>query len=87
MGTTTDTRGSTFLNTCSVLPQVSPPPKNAQPRTSSVLDRIEPSSDCCTTRSFPLRSAWMEMTSSVALPNVAFSRPPAAIAEEKWSRW
>jgi hypothetical protein len=39
---------------------------------------IDPSRDCWITRSFSLRNAWIDMINSVALPKVAFRRPPTA---------
>ncbi len=53
-----------------------PPTNAAAPRTSSVLPRIEPSSDALTTSCRPAPSANRAMISSGALPNVTFSRPP-----------
>lgn len=54
----------------------SPPTKKDVPRTSNMLDSTEPSSDSCVTRSMPARIAIKLTMTSVALPNVAFSRPP-----------
>ena len=65
----------TLLKTWS-LRKIIPPLKKAHPRTSNMFDRIEPKSDCWTTRIIPLLSANIEMISSVAFPNVAFKRPP-----------
>lgn len=53
-----------------------PPLKKAHPRTRSMFDKIDPNSDCCTTRISPLCSAWTDIINSVAFPKVAFKRPP-----------
>jgi hypothetical protein len=47
------------------------------PRTSSILDRMDPSSDSCTTRSWLDLSAKMQTIISVALPKEALSSPPS----------
>ncbi len=54
----------------------SPPNKNEKPSTSSRFPRIEPVSDAFTTSISSSRIRKIAMTSSVTLPNVAFSRPP-----------
>lgn len=68
----------TLLKVCMVLPQASPPLKNAEPRTRSKFDRIDPSRHCWTTCSFPLLSACIDMINSVALPNAEFRRRPTS---------
>lgn len=74
---------STLLKTCSfLLMKTIPPLKNAQPRTRSMFDKIDPSNDCWTTRNIPFLRAWIDMINSVAFPKVAFRRPPTACA--KW---
>ena len=47
------------------------------PSTSSILDRMDPSSDSCTTRSWLDLSAKMHTIISVALPKEALSSPPS----------
>lgn len=56
-----------------------PPQKKEQPRTSNMLDRMEPSSVSCTTRIIPFLRAIMDIISSVTFPNVAFKRPPTGV--------
>ena len=53
-----------------------PPANRATPSTSRLLPRIEPVRLALTMSSSPRRSAASAMTSSAALPKVAFSRPP-----------
>lgn len=77
----------TLLNSCSLSENMSPPLKNAHPRTSSMLDKIEPSSDCWTTRIMPLLNAWIDIINSVAFPKVAFRRPPTAKLKRKYLKW
>ncbi len=53
------------------------PPKNmAQPVTSSTLPMMAPVTEALTTSNRPAWMAKTAMISSVALPNVAFNRPP-----------
>lgn len=61
-------------NRCSL--NFSPPKKNEHPSTSNILDSTLPRSDSCVTRSRPARIAQILTMTSVALPNVALSRPP-----------
>ncbi len=68
----------TFLNFWSFVGWARPPNRKAQPKTSSMLDRIEPRSDCCTTRIMLFFRAKIHIIISVALPKVAFRRPPTA---------
>jgi hypothetical protein len=63
-----------------------PPAKKAHPITNSILDNMEPSSDCCTTRTIPFFKAYIAIIISVAFPNVAFRRPPTAVqGRQEWS--
>jgi hypothetical protein len=62
-----------------------PPRKNADPSTRSMLERMDPSSDIWTTRRRPSLSAKMATIISVALPKVAFIRPPTA-ENRVWGR-
>lgn len=77
----------TLLNTCSLSENMSPPLKNAHPRTSSMLDKIDPSNDCWTTRIKPLFNAWIDIINSVAFPNVALRRPPTAKLKRKYLKY
>jgi hypothetical protein len=70
---------TTLLKTWSLSEWTIPPAKKAQPRTNSIFDNIEPSSDCWTTRIIPFFNAYIEIIISVAFPNVAFRSPPTAI--------
>ena len=63
-----------LLNRCSG--HFTPPAKNAHPNTRSMFEKIEPTRDNCTTRNRLSLSAKTETIISVALPNVAFKRPP-----------
>jgi hypothetical protein len=60
-----------------------PPAKKAHPTTNSILDNMEPSSDCCTIRIIPFFKAYIAIIISVAFPNVAFRRPPTAVQERR----
>jgi hypothetical protein len=53
-----------------------PPQKREVPSTSSRLERTEPRREHLTTSILPSMSAKSAMMSSVALPHVAFRRPP-----------
>lgn len=55
-----------------------PPHRKAHPSTSSIFDKTEPNNDCWTTLIIPFFNAYIEIIISVALPNVAFRRPPTA---------
>jgi hypothetical protein len=73
----------TLLKTWSLSEWTIPPAKKAHPRTSSIFDNIEPSSDCWTTRIIPFFSAYMEIIISVAFPKVALRSPPTAFKRER----
>ena len=60
-----------------------PPRKKALPKTNNMLDKIDPKSDNCTTRTMLLRIANMHMINSVAFPKVAFNNPPTARERER----
>ena len=66
----------TLLNTCSLFIITSPPLKKAQPSTSNMLDKTEPSCDCWTTRIMPFLNAKIDMINSITFPKVAFKSPP-----------
>ena len=53
-----------------------PPANIDMPSTSSMLPMTEPASDAFTTSNMPAFMATKAIISSVALPKVAFSRPP-----------
>ena len=55
---------------------LSPPRNRARPSTSNILAIIEPVMEAFTTSILPERKAKKAMINSVALPNVALSRPP-----------
>lgn len=71
----------TLSNFCSFLRVANPPNRKAHPNTNSMLDRTDPKSDSCTTRTILFRSANTHMIVSVVFPNVAFKRPPTAKKE------
>ena len=70
------TRALTRLYSCTWY--LSPPSRNDAPSMNSVLVTIAPAIDAFTSMYSPARSAARAMTSSVRLPSVALSRPPAA---------
>jgi hypothetical protein len=69
----------TLLKTWSFSQWMIPPAKKAHPMTNSIMDNMEPSSDCCTARIIPFFKAYIAIIISVAFPNVAFRRPPTAV--------
>ena len=73
----------TLSNFCSFLEFAMPPRKKALPRTNNMLDKIDPKSDNCTTRTMLLRIANMHMINSVAFPKVAFNNPPTVREREE----
>jgi hypothetical protein len=73
----------TWLKRCTLMTH--PPRKNAEPSTRSMLERMDPRSDIWTTRRRPPLSAKMATIISVALPKVAFIRPPTA-ENRVWGR-
>ncbi len=68
-------RGASELKRCT--PWRIPPTKKANPSTSRLLPRIEPTSAACTTASSPARSAKMATNSSGRLPMADCSTPVA----------
>ena len=63
-----------LLNVCVLY--FRPPASMDMPRTSRMLPMTEPASDALTTSNMPAFMATKAMISSVALPKVAFRRPP-----------
>lgn len=62
----------------------SPPKKREVPRTSSKLDKMEPSREHFTTVILPSLRANSAMITSVTLPNVAFNSPPTAVQVDNY---
>lgn len=68
----------TLSNVCSILRLTKPPHKREDPKTRRRFERMEPKREYFNTSIFLWWRANSAIISSVALPHVAFSRPPTA---------